>query len=345
MQNLYGKHNLDNYFTSLLLLFNFIMKFTNCILPLETTAPKSHYLSAYAAVDLNSINETATKTIVTQLNQLLRIRFQQVKMGVFDNVDLDWAIPQLSTLHVKDISRTGIEPYRWGKPADDYLPLMKNAIPKFNATFLNKQFNHWPVSFKHINENIRSDDYHISFMPVIRFPNNNLQIASLITKFMKVLDGIPSFEVKTTGKFSLFAKWDMKKVFLGLEIEQNDNLDKIIKTLQDFRLDLPDPGVAMGENDGFILNWVNSTPHITIGVWTSSYGNDKFDLNNSLFGFWELLYINEVLIESADKLKDAFPDIKSFSLEGKCPEIPIMSFQITNATLIANGQKLRKRFT
>lgn len=321
------------------------MKFTNYILPLETAAPKTHYMSAYSVVDLSPHNESISKIIVSQINQFLRVRFHQMKLGDFDTIDLDWQPPNLAVLHVNDISRSGIQSYKWGKPADDYLPLMKNAIPKFNSTFLNKQMDYWPQSFKHINEKVKSDDYHISFMPVVRFPQDNLQIVTLINQFSKLLNGISSFRVKTTGKLKMFAKWDMKKVFLGMEVEQNDNLDEIVRVLQDFRLNLSDKGVVMGENDGCILNWVNSTPHITIGVWSSSFGDNSIDLNNTIFGFWELLYLNEILMKSPETLEREYPDYIASELDMKLPEVPIMSFEISNVTLVANSQKLRKRFT
>lgn len=320
-----------------------VMKATRYLLPLECEAPRSHFVTAYGTVGFGVDAQEALRTLVAQTNALLRVRMAQLKQGVFDSVALDWSVPALAVVHVRDISRAGVAPYEWGDPADAYLPRMKRAVPSFTATFLNKDTSHWPTKFKAMDEDVRSDDYHISLLPLIRFPHDNLHVVPLINKFNKALEGVPSFEVRTTGKLRLFAKWDMKKVFLGLEVERCGALDDIVARLQQFRLSLPDCGVVMGENDGAILDWTAATPHITIGVWVSPYAKDSLNLDISHFGFWELLYMNEIMLQSDETILTAHLNANLPPIQGSLPKVPPMSFRISNATLVANGQKLRKQ--
>lgn len=326
-----------NMFTfSMLFLFIMMRKLTNCILPLETKpVPASHYMSCYTSVAVEEHRELLCN-VVQETNLLLKHRLNQLRLGKFDSVNINWETLPLQVVHLSDLQKAGIDYHKHAQEPDALIPMLKEQMPVFNATFLNKDTDYWPQKFIPTSETYSPNDYHISFLPLIRYPDNDLSIIPVLNGFMSTLKDVKPFKVRTTGSLQLFPKWDMQKVFLGLEVESTPELKEMFEKLQQFRLDLPNAGIAVGETEGFMFNWADCTPHISIGVWKSPKPHSS---HHSQFAFWEFIYLCEVLMNSGADLEERFA---ARAMGGTLPEVPVFEFNVDNAVLVANGQKFKK---
>lgn len=291
------------------------------LLSLESNVPASScYASAYLEVKLREDSQTkGLSEIVSRANQRLSRNVQQLREGYYDarivpfsldpcyplQLDLPYELlPQVTRPDSygdgnedKDVTEAIYRKYFEGRP-----------ISPANLDC----HGWWPSDFKYVGSKIRTSDFHVSLLPLIRFKSDS-DIAHFHCLFEQILEKTNPTNANIRVKFQraggapvleILPKHDYNKLFLAMCISRNDSANSVLNEIQlalaHARLtNTVCPGHVTGEvDDNSVVDWAQSLLHMSIGVcnrgeWCSGFGQN------------ELFYTNKVLLQP-DAGQDSF---------------------------------------
>lgn len=284
------------------------------LLPLENNVePSAFYATSYLQIKISDSEQIKTiAESVSRTNQILNTKIKRLKSGYYDNTPAQFQVEPCSPLRL-DL------PYPDLVDMDvDTTTRLCNAVTEGQTLYPSdldcEAMKPW--EFKFIGTNVQTNDFHISLLPIIRFVRLDESIAILRTvrQLIDQTDIINSgsIPVKFDAKLKIYPKYDYSKFFLAVCLDKSENplLARLIHSLSRLRYNLDSPGHVIGEiSDNHIIDWEDSSLHMTIGVCN---GTSPSDLVGN-FGVKELCYINNVFLNSSgDNLL-----VKDLNLEGR----------------------------
>lgn len=290
------------------------------LLPLESNVPPSScYASAYLEVKIrNADHNKELSEIVSRTNQRISQNVQRLREGYYDHdvipFSLEPCYPLQLDLPYEILTDINISNPREGEDITDLLYDKYFKGRSVSPANLNCQ-EWWPQNFKFIGSKIRTSDFHVSLLPLIRFDSDS-QLTHFRNQFEEILRrenpsnaDIPVKFATTNGAPSLevLPKHDYNKFFLGLRISRQERHNYLLNRLQmklarDLRQDSYCRGHVIGEiDDSSIVDWGRSLLHMSVGVCNRGEGCIGFGQN-------ELFYLNKKLL---------FDDGEGINLQGE----------------------------
>lgn len=281
------------------------------LIPLESQIPDSKfYATAYLKLNLadtdklKEISETVTRT-----NQILDKNIKKLRTGYYDSKNLPFKLdpctslqldlpydiinnPELEIVGNNDISSLIHDKY------------FKNQM--ITPNILNCS-GFWPKRFRYIGSKVRTSEFHVSLLPLIRFENfeKSIEFFKLFENFIDNRGRMKNMPIKFSSLVKILPKYDYSKFFLGKLIDRNDSfnteLSKLQIELSNLRLKGKNNmkhGHVTGELDNYsVVDWSLSCLHMTVGVCNKE--NSLLD-----FGQNELAYLNEILLDDVGFVKN-----------------------------------------
>ena len=284
------------------------------LLSLESNVPASScYASAYLEVKLREDSQTkGLSETVSRANQRLSRNVQQLREGYYDartiSFSLDPCYPlQLDLPHEFLPQITRPDSYSNGdKDKDVTEEIYRKYFEGRPISPANLDCHGWwPADFKYVGSKIRTSDFHVSLLPLIRFKSDS-DIAHFHRRFEQILEKKNPTSANIQVKFQraggapvleILPKHDYNKLFLAMCISRNDSANSMLNEIQ---LALAHarftntacPGHVTGElDDNSVVDWAQSLLHMSIGVCNRGEGCSGFGQN-------ELFYTNQVLLPS-----------------------------------------------
>lgn len=264
-----------------------MVKFQKYLIPLQSNIDlSSYYITSYLQVKPSSDDFKKLAETVSFANQLLHRNIKRLKQGYFDSRKIPLTLDPCSPLKLDIPYEELVDP---NLEENLEKSLHSSTISPHN---LNVDLS-FPKDFRFIGSKIQTNDFHISLLPLIRFQNEN-ETLEFYKLFKSSLTSKESISFKFTGKVKVFPKFDYTKFFLTLTIDKSDpynnQINFLLKTLSSIRTssELLSPGHVIGELDGNLINWSDSSLHMTIGVCNVP---QSLRINHK-----DLCYLNEILI-------------------------------------------------
>ena len=299
----------------------------------EPQAPSLNYASAYLKLRIDpSPTNTHFQTLaecVSTANRTLSQNRDRLYNGEYDHLRLKFHLPACSTFKI-DV------PYEMLTHVNDDVNFTSNANADASADLSKALYDTyyadrdvtttgleldtwWPLEYRFIGSRIRSSDFHVSLLPLVRF-EDHIESASFLRKMQRAAMEFPkTFNVTLGKKVKVLAKQDFTKFFLVVCIDEthpgNEMLRQIKDSITAIRAEAGHcgSGHVVGELDGGIIDWQSAMLHMSIGVANSPHGVP-------LFGSQELFFLNEVML-------------KDYHLEAES------EFQLTGSlVMVSNGQ-------
>jgi hypothetical protein len=288
-----------------------MLRFQKYLLPTQHNVPaSSHYVTAYLQLNINSELNQKLNEIVSITNLNLHKNLNLLKNGKFDHISTNYTVKPCDPLklnlpyeYLNNVELSNIDNIDNNNndiSCEIYNKFIKNQLINTNDLEIDNWF---PQDFKYIGMKVRTLQFHISLLPLIRF-DNEFESLSFYNKFRNLSIEKIRIPVKLSGKLKIFAKYDYTKFFLGLCVDgdsnQNSSLYQLLTSISQLRYlpinpTFPSKGYVIGEIKNHIVKWEESSLHMSIAVCNSESSTEP-----PLFGSIELSYLNNILLKQLD---------------------------------------------
>lgn len=285
-------------------------KLQKYLIPLQSNVKLSdYYATSYLQIKPSLLDFKKISQAVSFANQTLHENIKRLKQGHYDSLSIPLRVQPCSPLK-HDLPYDALTTPNIDK-------LLQGSI---NNTIISPhQLNTdlaYPKDFRFIGSKIQTNDFHVSLLPLIRFEKEE-ESTHFYNHFKQSNISTHQIPCKFNGKLNIFPKFDYTKFFLALDIDKSDlhngQLLETLTKLSSLRTTTSfSPGHVIGEIGDQLIDWSQSSLHMTIGVCNIP--------NPPLIDHQDLCYVNDVL------LKDI--KIEPLHLKG-------------NLTFVINNQHLR----